>query len=309
MTPPPRPHSRPLAVSLALAFLATGPGLYAQNPVVGEVPRPPVPAEVVDDLLPQPVPGVFAQRVQMFEVASNQFDTWVFGNNTRVLRTGGLQEGPDSLIESQLTLRVDDIDRTCRVTPDQRAKLLLAGRGDVKRFMDRVDEKRKKFEEVRKDRNKFGMFHQELQPLRLAFSGGLFGTGSLLEKTLRRTLDEEQAERYQAALRERAAYRYGAAVDLLTTKLALSLGLSADQRERLARLIKDETRLPKSMGTRDFNVAFYQASQVPMAKYEAILDAAQMKVLVRQLAMWKRNDQMLRQQGYVPDDASAGKGR
>ena len=115
--------------------------------------------------------------------------------------------GPNELIESQLGLRIDEIDRACKISPDQRAKLLLAGRGDVKRFMDRVDEKRKKFEEVRKDQNKIGMFHQELQPLRLAFSGGLFGTGSLLEKTLRRTLDEEQVEKYQAALAERAAYR------------------------------------------------------------------------------------------------------
>lgn len=308
MTQPPRPRFRPLAVSLALTFLATGPGLRAQNQVVGEVLPPPVPAEVVDDLLPQPV-KMFAQPIQMFEVANNQFDTWVFGNNARPRRAGAPQEWPNSLIESQLTLRVDDIDRTCKVSPDQRAKLLLAGRGDVKRFMDRVDEKRKKFEEVRKDRNKVGMFHQELQPLRLAFSGGLFGTGSLLEKTLRRTLDEEQAEKYQGALRERAAYRYGAAVDFLSTKLARALGLSVDQRERLARLIKDETRPPKSMGTQDFNVASYQASQVPMAKYEAILDDAQIKVLERQFANWKRNDRMLEQQGYVPDDTPAGKGR
>ncbi|MEJ7638140.1 MAG: hypothetical protein WKF75_09230 [Singulisphaera sp.] len=309
MTQPLRPRFRPLAVSLALAFLANGPGLCAQNQVVGEVPLPPVPAEVVDDLLPQPVGGLLPQPVRMFEISSDQFDTLVFGNNARPRRAGAPQEWPNSLIESQLTLRVDDIDRTCKVSPDQRAKLLLAGRGDVRRFMDRVDEKRKKFEGVRKDRNKFGMFHQELQPLRLAFSGGLFGTSSLLEKTLRRTLDEEQAEKYQGALRERAAYRYGAAVDFLSTKLARALGLSVDQRERLARLIKDETRPPKSMGTQDFNVASYQASQVPMAKYEAILDDAQIKVLERQLPMWQRNDVVLRRQGYVPDDTPAGKGR
>ncbi len=307
MTQPPRPRFRPLAVSLALAFLATGPGLRAQNQVVGDVPLPPLPAEVIDDLGPQPV-QMFARPVQVFEVASNQFDTWVFGNNARPRRAGAPQEWPNSLIESQLSLRVDEIDRICKVRPDQRAKLLLAGRGDVKRFMDRVDEKRKKFEEVRKDRNKFGLFHQELQPLRLAFSGGLFGTGSLLEKTLRRTLDEEQAEKYQGALRERAAYRYGAAVDLLSTKLARALGLSADQRERLARLIKDETRPPKSMGTLDFNVASYQASQVPMAKYEAILDDAQLKVLERQLVSWRRYEGMVKQQGYIPDDTPAGKG-
>ena len=183
---------------------------------------------MVDDL-PQAGHVFPGQPIQMFEVSSTQFDAWVFGNIALPRRVGAPEGGPNRLIESQLILRIDEIDRACKVRPDQRAKLMLAGRGDVKRFMDRVDEKRKKFEEVRKDQNKFGMFYQELQPLRLAFSGGLFGTGSLLEKTLRRTLDEEQVETYQAALRERAAYRYGAAVDLLTTKLARALGLSADQ--------------------------------------------------------------------------------
>ena len=303
MTEPPRTHSRPLAVSLALAFLATGPGLRAQNQVVGDVPLPPVPAEVVDDVQLAPQPA------QMFEISGAQFDSWVFGNNARPVRAGATQEGPNALIESQLALRVDEIDRTCKVRPDQRAKLLLAGRGDVKRFMERVDAKRKQFEEVRKDQNKFGMFFQELQPLRLAFSGGLFGEGSLLEKTLRRTLDEEQAEMYQSVLRERAAYRYDAAVDLLTTKLARALGLTADQRERLSRLIKDETRTPKSMGAQDFNVASYQASKLPMAKYGAILDDAQMKVLARQFTNWKRYELTLKRQGYVPDDTPAGKGR
>ena len=101
----------------------------------------------------------------------------------------------------------------------------------------------------------------------------------------------------------------GAAVDHLTIKLARALGLSADQRKRLARLIKDETRPPKSMGTRDFNVVSYQASQIPMEKYEAILDAAQMKVLERQFATWRRYESMIKQQGYVPDDTLAAKGR
>ena len=46
------------------------------------------------------------------------------------------------------------IDAVNRLTPGQRQKLELAGRGDIKHFFDQVEAKRREFEEVRNDLQK-----------------------------------------------------------------------------------------------------------------------------------------------------------
>ena len=60
-----------------------------------------------------------------------QFDSWVFGNigsaNAGVAR---------NKLDSLLTLSVEDLERSCGLTPVQKKKLMLAGRGDIKRFFD-----------------------------------------------------------------------------------------------------------------------------------------------------------------------------
>src|SRR5271163_1288957 len=43
-------------------------------------------------------------------------------------------------LESLLALQIEHIERTCGINEVQRKKLQLAGRGDIKRFFDRVDE-------------------------------------------------------------------------------------------------------------------------------------------------------------------------
>ena len=84
----------------------------------------------------------------VFMLTDDQFDQWVFGGprNSRA--------GRDKL-DSLLTLQVDDVARMCALSEAQKKKLLLAGRGDIKRFFDKVEEKRKKFAKVKNDQTKF----------------------------------------------------------------------------------------------------------------------------------------------------------
>ena len=261
--------------------------------------------EVVEDEAPdtQPVNG-------RFEMSIEQFDMWIYGNNFQMNRTLGLpNNGPRVRLDTMLAQKLEDLQKVCKVSDAQKEKLRLAGRGDINRFLEEVEVKRKKFEEVRRDQNKFGQFYQQIQPLRATFQAGLFADGSFFAKALKRNLDGAEAARFDADRREHSAFRYAASVDMLTARLGLALGLTDDQRGRASRVIIDNTRPPKAMGQQEFNVVFYQASTVPLAKFKDILDADQIKVLERHFAQTRFQERNLKANGYVPDDGPAPKPR
>jgi hypothetical protein len=77
-----------------------------------------------------------------------------------------------------------------KLTDRQRAKLKLAGRGDIKRFFDRVEESRIDFEVQRQTFRTGRTALLRLDPLLQVYREGPFGDGSLFAKTLRRISDD-----------------------------------------------------------------------------------------------------------------------
>ena len=107
-------------------------------------------------------------------------------------------------MESLLTNKIDDIDRMSRLTPVQKKKLQLAGRGDIKRLLDRIEDERKTFEHLRTDLPRIEEFLMRLQPLRLTIRRGPFGSESLFAKTFKKMRDEENLVRRVPGLESRA---------------------------------------------------------------------------------------------------------
>ena len=56
-----------------------------------------------------------------------------------VFRTLRGPAGAQSKLDSSLSLRIGGLERTCHITEAQKDKLRLAGRGDIKRFFDKVE--------------------------------------------------------------------------------------------------------------------------------------------------------------------------
>ena len=79
----------------------------------------------------------------------------------------------------------------------QKNKLQLAGRGDMKRFLDRVEEKRSLYKGLKVDQIKIGEIYQQIQPLKSTLSSGLFGEGSIFFKSIGMTLTAEQLARHE----------------------------------------------------------------------------------------------------------------
>ena len=221
------------------------------------------------------------------------FDQWVFGSRT--------PSAARTRLNSLLTLQIEDVDRTCVLTPEQRAKLELAGKGDVKHLYDRVAEKRRAFQAVKNDQNKIGNIYQEIQPLQASFNSGPFDEGSIFYKAITNTLQGEQKAKYEKTLADKRLFRYRAKVDLTVAFLDNAVGFKADQRKKLSELLLAETKPPRRYGQYDYYVVMWQAAHLPEDKVKPIFDDTQWKLLSRQLTQVKGMGQFLKQNGYLDD--------
>jgi hypothetical protein len=230
---------------------------------------------------------------EVFVMTDDQFDQWVFGGprNSRAGR---------NKLDSLLTLQIDDVARNFTLTEDQKKKLLLAGRGDIKRFLELVEEKRRKFDRVKQDQNKIGEIYQELLPLQMALNSGLFGAGSLYAKTVRRVLSEEDDERYQKGVEDKNRFRYRAKVELVVAQLDQSVGLRDEQRRGLIELILSETQPPNRFGQYDYYLVLYQAGRIAERKLKPLFEVRQWALLTRRLNQGRGMEPFLRAQGLLP---------
>ncbi len=115
-------------------------------------------------------------------------DNWVYGNRRN---RGGGQQPLDLLLK----MKTEEIARAVDLSETQKGKLLLAGQGDVRRFIDRVDEIKLKYQSNEMFQNDWNRIFQEIRPLQIALGRGLFGGDSLFAKTLTKMLTAEQAAR------------------------------------------------------------------------------------------------------------------
>src|SRR5262245_29289717 len=106
------------------------------------------------------------------------------------------------LLEGRLTEKVAIVDRFCRLTSAQTQRLHLAGRGDIKRFFDRIDSLRSTFQERPEDENDRAWADRlkvEAGAFRRALNSGAFEEGSLFAKILRTTLTADQLAAWDKA--------------------------------------------------------------------------------------------------------------
>ena len=143
------------AALLAITFVGAGSSARAQ-----------------DDDDEDEVPAQAQVNMNGFVMNDAQFDQWVFGN-MGVANAGVARNKLDSL----LTLNVEDLERTCGLTPIQKKKLLLAGRGDIKRFFDRIEDMRKKFTKSKNDQNQFSRSGRRSRPFAIRLQLGLLRRG------------------------------------------------------------------------------------------------------------------------------------
>ncbi|WP_165233975.1 hypothetical protein [Aquisphaera insulae] len=115
-------------------------------------------------------------RLADARIDEQAFDTWVYGNKPTAT--------PELELKDKLRLRVGSAAVQYWLTEGQREKLRLAGKGDIKRFLEQADLRRAEFERKRRVFKEGREVLQGLSPLVKAYKDGPFGAGSMYAKTL-----------------------------------------------------------------------------------------------------------------------------
>jgi hypothetical protein len=150
------------------------------------MPAPPPPAD--EDDAPRRPRANMPIDIDSMVVQRENFDRWLFAD--------GRSEGERrKYLEEILRSKVEVAAVLHDLTAAQRAKLRLAGRGDIKRFFDRVDDRRSAFESERRTFKTGYPALQRLVELSQLYEEGPFGDGSLYLKTLQKIDADRKAGR------------------------------------------------------------------------------------------------------------------
>jgi hypothetical protein len=266
-----------VAFSLALPVICTDPA-----PARAQRKAPPVPVQPVN------------------RWPDEQFERWVFN------QYGGTADAARRRFETLLMQNIDNIDRACQLSDEQKKKLQLTGRGDIKRIFEGYEQAKHRFNLLDNDVQKLNEVQQDIRLFQAA--GGPFESDSLFTKSLRHSLNNEQFARFDAANRERQAFRHRAHVELAVHNLEQTLPLRDAQRQDFVDLLMKETKPTRASGYYDFYLIMYQLDHIPEEKVKPLFSAVQWKALQRQVAEYKGIIPNLRQNGVlkeIDDDADA----
>jgi hypothetical protein len=241
-----------------------------------------------------------AGRLQAVAVQRNswddaQFERWVFQRDTDAATAR-------RRFDTLLALQVEEIDRACRLTAEQKQKLRMIGHGDLKRIFDSFDAAKRRFHALDNDINQLSEIMPDLKPVQTAAQNGPFTDDSLFIKSLHYVLTPEQAARYDAVANERRQYRHRARIELAVGTLEQALPMRDKQRQGLIDLLVKETKPTRTTGVYDFYLTMYQISKLPEEKVRPLFTAAEWRHIERQLAQYNGIVPNLRANGMLDED-------
>jgi hypothetical protein len=215
-------------------------------------------------------------------------------------------------LETRLKYRIDQIDRDCKLSPEQRQKLSVAGRGDIRRVFAEIEEFSSKMASNGVALQRMGreQLAKAIRYRESVMNVDCFGGGSLFSKVLRKTLSPQQLAVCESALKDAASARHRATIRWAIGSMEPWLQLSQKQRDRLESLLSEKTRPPRKFGAYDYYGLIFQASKLPEKELKSIFNDVQWQKVQQQIAEARRLEETLRIEGFLPDDgvADAGKG-
>jgi hypothetical protein len=210
-------------------------------------------------------------------------------------------------LETRLKSRINQVDRACKLTPDQKNKLNVAGRGDIRRLFAQIDELKSK---LATDAEAVGRIVAQLTEYREVLTeNDCFGEGSLYAKVLNHTLTPAQVTVRERSEQEASLAQHRATIRWVLGSMEPWLQLSQEQRQKLESLLAAKTRAPRKFGAYDYYGLIFQASKLSDQEFKSIFNEAQWQKVERQIAEARRLEQTLRTGGFLPDDDVADTGK
>ncbi len=245
-------------------------------------------------------PAAHAQGLQVLEVGdlqvkqreftADQFDALV----EQTLRRINDQDHPErGRLNEQLTLKLDWIAAACKTSEDQRKKLQIAGRGDIKRFFDEMRELKRRFRQVKGEAGESARMQQRLAALQASYGAEIFGDSSLLAKTVSTTLSREQAAAIKKAEEEARAFANRAAVEQAVQFCDVAIGLNGEQRGKLTELFASRGRQMKQDEKSGLPLPYsmvVETARLSRDKLKAIFDERQWRMMTSIIKQMQSGD-------------------
>lgn len=238
--------------------------------------------------------GPLLTFAQGFQMGIEQFDSWIFEQH-------GNENGAREALESKIDLEIRRIEQSLVLSEDQKNRVRLGGRGDIKRFFNRVAHARNEFRELELDQNNINEAYQLAMPLQQELAVGLFEDGSLFAKVLRTTLAAEQRQLLQERESSRRKQTIEAYAKSYVTQLEMQLPMTAAQRDQLLALANEKIGKVTPDSLHLIHLMQYHMSQLPEEELEEIFDAGQLNVFRKVKARHAAMAPFLRQQGLLDD--------
>jgi len=202
--------------------------------------------------------------------------------------------------ENSLDIQVDFVALIGTLSDEQRAKLQLAGRGDVHRFFDEFDEFLRAAPVGQMPQQEWQKVWQKIQPLQMRYMNGLHGRKSLFRKTIPSTLSEDQMHAYQVIETERNRRHYLATVKATLSTVEGKIPLTAKQREQVIALVMEKTKPPRTWGHSyyRYHVVLYQMSTIK-DDLQPVFQENEWELMQKILQQGQMVRHLLRQQGGI----------
>ncbi len=229
----------------------------------------------------------------MIQITEQQLVQWVFQTQQTV-------PAARKHAENSLNIQVDFVALIGTLTDEQRAKLELAGRGDVHRFFEDFNKLLKATPLGQMPQQQWQEVWQKMQPLQVRYMNGLHGQKSLFRKTIPSTLSEDQLHAFQVIETERNRRRYLATVKATLATIEGKIPLTARQREQVIALVMEKTKPPRAWGQGyyRYHVVLYQMSTIE-DDLKPVFRDDEWKLMTKILQQGQMVKHMLRQQGGI----------
>jgi hypothetical protein len=228
-------------------------------------------------------------------IGIDQFNGWIFN------RMQNEQNARDTF-HSRIDLEIQQLELVAALTEDEKAKIRLAGKGDVKRFFDNVHEARRKFLALGDvNQNQMNEAYQLASPLAQRINRGLFDDNSLLKKVAATAPGPERAERIRKRNQRRRQFQTEANIKSYIAMLGRSVPLTSDQRDQLVDLVSSKVDLAQFDAPYVTYLISYRLSQLPDGDLQTIFDQNQWQAFENTLVQAKAMKAVLKQQGLIDD--------
>jgi hypothetical protein len=224
------------------------------------------------------------------------------GNGNVVVRAARSANDLRHQMETVLENELNDIANDCFLTEGQKKKVMLAGRGDIVRFFERVDELRRKSTNKELSQQQYSQVMLDLQSLSYVPQFMSANESSLFRKALRKTMTAEQLERYRTMERSRQIKAIEMALANFD-RVSNRSKLSEANRQKFIETMLTHGRIPKTPN--------------PLASPMVLLEAVRLEQQIRplftdyqwerfqtQTALSKNLEPIMRRAGIWPMPAS-----